>query len=51
MNVRLAGQTLSSSVANAIEFLNSSVKIPPFCDSKGTVKFNCVIDQLFDMLN
>jgi hypothetical protein len=51
MNVRLAAQTLSSSVANAIEFLDSSVKIPEFCDSKGTVKVIRVIDQLFDMLN
>jgi hypothetical protein len=51
MNVRLAAQTLSSSVANAIEFLDSSLKIPEFCDSKGTVKFIRVIDQLFDMLN
>ncbi len=51
MNVRLAAQTLSSSVANAIEFLASSVKIPEFCHSKGTVKFIRVIDQLFDMLN
>ena len=51
MNVRLVAQTLSSSVANAIEFLDSSVKLPELCDSKGTVKFIRVIDQLFDMLN
>ncbi len=31
MNVRLAAQTLSSSVANAIEFLDKSTKLPSFC--------------------
>ena len=51
MNVRLAAQTLSSSVANAIEFLDVSAKHPSFCDSQGTVKFIRTIDQLFDMLN
>ena len=30
MNVRLAAQTLSSSVANAIEFLNASLKLEQF---------------------
>ncbi len=51
MNVRLAAQTLSSSVANAIEFLDKSSKLPSFCNSHGTVKFIHTIDRLFDILN
>ena len=51
MNVRLAAQTLSSSVANAIEFLGKSAKLPNFSDSHGTVKFIRTIDHLFDILN
>ena len=51
MNVRLAAQTLSSSVANAIEFLDKSFKLPAFLNSNGTVQFIRIIDKLFDMLN
>ena len=51
MNVRLASQTLRSSVANAIEFLDKSAHLPMFCDSQGTVKFIRTIDRLFHMLN
>ena len=51
MNVRLAAQTLSSSVANAVEFLDKSMKLPSFRDSHGTVIFIRTIDRLFDMLN
>jgi hypothetical protein len=51
MNVKLAAQTLSSSVADAIEFLDSSMKLTDFCNSRGTVKFVRTIDRLFDMLN
>ena len=51
MNVRLADQTLSSSVADAIEFLNISMKKPEFENSQPTVKFTRTIDKLFDILN
>ncbi len=51
MNVRLAAQTLSSSVANAIDFLDKSARLPNFSESNGTVKFIRTIDRLFDMLN
>ncbi len=51
MNVKLAAQTLSSSVADAIEFLDSSMKLKQFQDSKGTVNFVRAVDRLFDMLN
>ena len=51
MNVRLAAQTLSSSVADAIAFLDISMKLPGFQDSEGTVNFARTIDRLFDILN
>jgi hypothetical protein len=51
MNVKLAAQTLSSSVADAIEFLDSLMKLTEFCNSRGTVKFVRTIDWLFDLLN
>ena len=52
MNVQLAAQTLSSSVADAIEFLASSQEYKnKFPNSKGTIKFIRIIDQLFDILN
>ena len=51
MNVRLAAQTLSSSVADAIAFLDILMKLPGFQDSEGTVNFARTIDRLFDILN
>ena len=51
INVRLAAQTLSSSVADAIEFLDISMKLPEFKSSNGTVTFARTIDRLFDLLN
>ena len=50
MNVKVAAQTLSSSVADAIEYLMKSGD-PQFIDAEGTIKFIRVIDQLFDLLN
>ena len=51
MNVKLAAQTLSGSVANAIDFMNINQKQPEFQDSEGTVAFIRTLDRLFDMLN
>ena len=53
MNVTLAAQTLSSSVANAIAFMDQcdSTHSSRFAGSAGTVKFIRSIDKLFDMLN
>jgi hypothetical protein len=51
MNVRLAAQTLSSSVADAIEFLDVSMKLPQFNNSQATVNFTRIIDRAFDILN
>jgi hypothetical protein len=50
MNVKLAAQTLSSSVADAIEFLEDA-KDPNFQGASATVKFIRVVDRLFDLLN
>ncbi len=49
MKVNLAAQTLSSFVADAIEFLDLTQNLSS--NSKGTTKFIRTIDQLFDMLN
>ena len=51
MNVHLAAQTLSSSVANAIQFLDVSMKPTQFQNSGPTVNFIRVIDRTFDILN
>ena len=53
MNVRLAARTLSSSVANAIAFMDQcdSTHSSRLAGSAGTVKFIRSIDKLFDMLN
>ena len=53
MNVKLAVQTLSSSVADAIDFLREDMKLPQFGGSEKTTQFIRVriMDQLFDMLN
>lgn len=50
MNVSLAVQTLSSSTANAIEFLMSSGD-PKFQGAEDTIEFIRNIDKLFDALN
>ena len=51
MNVKLAVQTLSSSVADAIDFLREDMKLPQFDGSEKTTQFIRIMDQLFDMLN
>ena len=51
MNVQLAAQTLSSSVADAIKFFDVGMKNSKFQTSSGTVKFVRTIDRLFNMLN
>ena len=45
MDVRLAAQTLSSSVANGIEFTGKSAELPNSSDSHGTVNFIRTIDR------
>ena len=48
MKVKLAAQTLSTSVATAIDFLREEAKIPEFQGSAPTTKFIKVVDCAFD---
>ena len=51
MKVSLAAQTLSSSVADALDFLREDLKLPDFKSSKATSEFVRVFDSLFDCFN
>ena len=51
MKVNLAAQSLSSSVADAIEYCATILKFPQFQGSEATVKFLRMFDHLFDVLN
>ena len=51
MKVDLAAQSLSSSVADAIEYCTNVLKLPQFKGSEATVKFINTTDDLFDILN
>ena len=51
MKVNLATQTFSSSVADAIEYCTSTLKLPQFQGAEATVKFIRLFDHLFDVLN
>ena len=50
MNVKLASQTLSSVIADAIEFVLVS-RHPSFLGSEATIQLIRFINNLFDMLN
>jgi hypothetical protein len=50
MKVRLAAQTLSSSVAKALEFLDVN-KFPGFSNTSATRKYIETVDRLFDIFN
>ena len=51
MNVKMAAQTLSSSVASAIDFLREDMDTPDFQGSEATTVFIRCIDELFDLLH
>ena len=51
MKVNIAVQTLSASVADAIEFCRVHLKLYQFAGSEATVRFLRLIDRLFDLLN
>lgn len=51
MKVNLAAQTLSSSVADALEFCNVEMRLYQFAGCEATVTFLRIIDRLFDLLN
>ncbi|GFR58231.1 THAP domain-containing protein 9 [Elysia marginata] len=51
MKVNIAAQTLSSSVATAIDHLRDDLKLPQFQGSEETCAFIRHIDRLFNLLN
>ena len=51
MNVKLATQLLTRSVAKAIDFCNKTLNIPAFRESESTVEFIKILNDLFDTLN
>ncbi|CAB3990496.1 Hypothetical predicted protein [Paramuricea clavata] len=51
MKVNFAAQTISESVADAIEFCDLVLEIPALHDSAPTVKFIRIFDHLFDIFN
>ncbi|KAJ8049938.1 DNA transposase THAP9 [Holothuria leucospilota] len=51
MNVKLAVQALSSSVADAIDFLRDDLHLPQFSGSDKTTEFIRIVDKLFDFMN
>ena len=50
MNVKVAVQTLNSSVVDTIEYLMTSGH-PKFADAEGTIRFIRIIDKLFDLFS
>lgn len=51
MKVKLAVQTFSLSVADALEYCDQDLSIKSFQNSQGTVKFCRNINNIFDLLN
>lgn len=51
MKVRLAAQLLSTSTADALDYLNYDLKLAEFQNSEATVKFIRQADIVFDILN
>lgn len=51
LQVNLAAQTLSSSVAAALEYLCVELKHPQFQGCEATVKFIRIFNELFDLAN
>ena len=50
MKVKVAAQTFSSSVADALQYFMDAGH-PSFSDAKGTIKFIRYVDKKFDILN
>ncbi|KAG5895480.1 hypothetical protein JTB14_011178 [Gonioctena quinquepunctata] len=51
MKVNLAAQTISNSIADAMEFLMKDIQHPDFADAEGTIEFIRVFDRAFDICN
>ena len=49
--MNIAAQTLSSSVADAIDFCRQELQLNQLKDSEATARFIRMIDRLFDMFN
>lgn len=47
----MAAQTLSNSIADAIEFLMVDIKHPFFQEVGATIAFIRLVDRIFDLLN
>ena len=51
MNVSVAAQTLSTSVADSLDFLREDLKMESFKNSAATAEFLRLFDSLFDVFN
>lgn len=51
MKVYLATQLFSTSVADAIEFLDEKLQLPDFKHSQGTVEFIRLMNDIFEIFN
>ena len=51
MKVNLAAQTLSSSVADALQFCRDDLGLASFAECGATVRFIRIIDRIFDLMN
>lgn len=51
MKVKLATQLLSSSVADALEYCRSELKLKQFEECSGTVNYINIMNDVFDVLN
>ena len=51
MKIKLAAQILSSSVADALEFLKTDMKLESFKSCDATIEFIRNVDRFFDFLN
>lgn len=51
MKVKLATQTFSNSVANAIEFCSKTLNLNEFNGSESTIQFCKIMNDIFDLLN
>ena len=51
MNVKVAAQTLSASVADALDFLHDEIAHPGFTESEATSEFIKRMDVAFNLMN
>lgn len=47
----MAAQTISTSVADALETLKAGFKLPEFASAEATINFIRIFDGLFDLMN